>query len=255
MKRPEVLDLSGKVAIITGASQGIGRGVACCLASLGAGVALAARNEARLAETAEMVRQTGGQACVAVTDVTQAEQVEEMVKTTLRHFGRLDVLVNNAGALLLKPLMDMDAQDWHRLLGTNLTSMFLCCQQVGQHLIAQRQGAIVNIASHWGLIGVSQTAAYSASKSGVMGFTRALAVEWARHNITVNAVAPGFTATEMTEEARNDERMRDFLLRQVPLRRFGEVDEVAQLVAYLSSDAARFIMGQTIVMDGGQTIA
>ncbi len=202
-----------------------------------------------------MVREAGGQACIAVTDVTQAEQVEDMVKTTLRYFGRVDVLVNNAGALLLKPMMDMSAQDWHRLLDTNLTSMFLCCQQVGQHFIEQKRGAIINVASHWGFIGVSQAVAYSASKSGVTGFTRALAVEWARHHITVNAVAPGFTATEMTQEAREDERMREFLLRQVPLRRFGEVDEVGQLVAYLSSDAARFITGQTIVMDEGQIIA
>ncbi|ETW99250.1 MAG: hypothetical protein ETSY1_15725 [Candidatus Entotheonella factor] len=255
MKLPEAFDLSGKVAIVTGASQGIGRGVACCLAELGAKVALAARNGVRLEETAHLVRQAGGQACVAVTDVTQAGQVEEMVNTTLRCFGRVDVLVNNAGALLLKPLLDTDVQDWHHLLNTNLTSMFLCCQQVGQQFIDQKRGAVINIASHWGLIGVSQAVAYSASKSGVAGFTRALAVEWARYNITVNAVAPGFTATEMTEEARQDERMRELMLRQVPLRRFGEVDEVGRLVAYLSSDAARFITGQLIVMDGGQIIA
>jgi NAD(P)-dependent dehydrogenase (short-subunit alcohol dehydrogenase family) len=255
MQLPDVLDLSGKVAIVTGASQGIGRGVALCLARYGAGVTLAARNAANLEESAHLVREAGGQACVAVTDVTQADQVAAMVKSTLQHFGRVDVLVNNAGILELQPLMEMDEHTWRQVLNTNLTSMFLCCQQVGHHLIEQQQGAVINMASHWSLIGVSQAVAYAASKSGVTGFTRALAVEWARHNITVNAVAPGLTATEINAEARHDARMRDRILRQIPLRRFGDVEEVGHLVAYLSSDAARFITGQTIVMDGGQIIA
>jgi NAD(P)-dependent dehydrogenase (short-subunit alcohol dehydrogenase family) len=237
------------------AADGIGRGVALCLARYGASVTLAARNAANLEESACLVREAGGQACVAVTDVTQADQVEAMVKSTLRHFGRVDVLVNNAGILELQPLMEMDEQTWRHVLDTNLTGMFLCCQQVGQHLIQQQQGAIINMASHWSLIGVSQAVAYAASKSGVTGFTRALAVEWARYHITVNAVAPGLTATAINAEARNDARMRDMMLRQIPLRRFGDVDEVGHLVAYLSSDAARFITGQTIVMDGGQIIA
>ncbi len=136
-----------------------------------------------------------------------------------------------------------------------MTSLFLCSQGVGEHFIAQQRGAVISIASHWSFIGVSNAVAYCASKAGITGFTRALAVEWARHNITVNAVAPGFTETAMNEEARHDARMPDYLLRQVPLRRFGDVEEVGNLVAYLSSDAARFITGQTIVMDGGQIIA
>jgi 2-deoxy-D-gluconate 3-dehydrogenase len=255
MKLPTPLDLSDKVAIVTGASQGIGQAVAVCLARWGARVTLAARNLERLQYTAKLVEEAGSAACVAVTDVTSAEQIQTMVDTTLEHFGHIDVLVNNAGILLQRPFLELSESDWHRVLDTNLTSMFLCCQRVGKHFVAQRHGKIINIASHWAFIGVSNVAPYCTSKGGVVQLTRALAVEWARYNITVNAVAPGYTATAINEEARNTEGLRHHMLRQIPLRRFGEAEEVGHLVAFLSSDAANFITGQTLVMDGGQISA
>ena len=255
MQLPTPLDLSDKVAIVTGASQGIGRAIAVCLARWGARVTLAARHRAPLQDTARLVQEAGSDACVVTTDVTSAEQVQAMIDTTLERFGRIDALVNNAGMMLQRPLLELSESDWHRVLDTNLTSMFLCCQGVGRHFMAQQRGKIINIASHWAFIGVSNVAPYCASKGGVVQLTRALAVEWARYNITVNAVAPGYIATEMNEAARNTEDLRNHMLRQIPLRRFGTVEEVGHLVAFLSSDAANFITGQTLVVDGGQTSA
>ncbi|MCZ6876095.1 MAG: glucose 1-dehydrogenase [bacterium] len=255
MNLPTSLDLSDKVAIVTGASQGIGQGIAVALAQWGARVTLAARNLERLQETACQVEAVGGTACVVATDVTRADQIQTMVDTTLEQFGRIDVLVNNAGIMLQRPLLELSEDDWHQVLDTNLTSIFLCCQRVGRYFVAQQRGKIINIASHWGFVGVSNVAPYCASKGGVVQLTRALAVEWGRHNITVNAVAPGYISTELNAEARSIEGLRNHMLRQVPLRRFGEVDEIAHLVAFMSSDAANFINGHTMVADGGQIIA
>jgi NAD(P)-dependent dehydrogenase (short-subunit alcohol dehydrogenase family) len=255
MKLPAPLDLSDKVVIVTGASQGIGQAIAVCLARWGARVTLAARNLEGLHNTARMVEDAGSVACVVSTDVTRTEQIQAMVDTTLEQFGQIDVLVNNAGILIQRPFIELSESDWRHVLDTNLTSMFLGCQRVGKHFIAQQRGKIINMASHWGFIGVSNVAPYCASKGGVVQLTRALAVEWARYNITVNAVAPGYTATAINEEARNTEGLRDYMLRQIPLRRFGEVEDVGYLVAFLSSDAANFITGQTLVMDGGQITA
>lgn len=255
MKLPEPLDLSDKVAIVTGASQGIGQAVAVSLARWGARVTLAARNLERLQDTARLIEEAGSAARVVGTDVTSADQIQAMVDTTLAHFGQIDVLVNNAGMILQQPSLELSEQDWRRVLDTNLTSMFLSCQRVGKHFVAQQHGKIINMASHWGLVGVSNVASYCASKGGVIQLTRALAVEWARHNITVNAVAPGYIATEINEEARNTEGLRNHMLRQIPLRRFGTVEDVGHLVAFLSSDAANFITGQVLVTDGGQLSA
>jgi NAD(P)-dependent dehydrogenase (short-subunit alcohol dehydrogenase family) len=255
MTLPAPLDLSQRVAIVTGASQGIGRAIALCLARWGARVALVARNAEGLAHTARLVQEAGSDACVVATDVTSAQQIQAMVEATLARFGRIDILVNNAGVMLQQPLLELTEGDWHRVLDTNLTSMFLCCQWVGKHFVAQQRGKIINIASHWGFIGVSNVAPYCASKGGVVQLSRALAIEWARYNITVNAVAPGYIATEMNEEARHTEGLRNHMLRQIPLRRFGEPDEIGHTVAFLSSDAANFITGQTLVVDGGQLSA
>lgn len=255
MNLPTLLDLSDKVAIVTGASQGIGQAIAIALAQWGARVTLAARNLERLQETARQVEAVGGVACVVATDVTCAEQIQTMVDTTLEQFGRIDVLVNNAGIILQRPFLELSEDDWQQVIDTNLTGIFLCCQRAGRYFVTQQGGKIINIASHWGFIGVSNVVSYCASKGGVVQLTRALAVEWARHNITVNAVAPGYIATELNAEARSVEGLRNHMLRQIPLRRFGKVDEIAHLVAFMSSDAANFINGHTIVVDGGQIVA
>ena len=160
MIHPPLLDLTGKVAIVTGASQGIGQAIAVCLARWGAQVTVAARNASLLQETAQLVEAAGGEACTTVTDVTDADQVQAMVDTTKKRFGHIDVLVNNAGIMLLRPLIEMSEADWRQVGDTNLTGVFLCCQRVGKELIAQESGKVVNIASHWGFVGVRNAAPY-----------------------------------------------------------------------------------------------
>ena len=193
--------LAGKVAVVTGASRGLGRAIAVALAEAGAAVALAARSRPHLEETAQAVEQAGGRALVVTTDVTRYGDVELLMDRTVAELGRLDIVVNNSGIARVAPLAELSPDDWQAVLGVNLTGVFHGCRAAARYLIAQRSGKIINLASVLGAVGLPGYAAYAASKGGVMALTRTLGVEWARHGIQVNAIAPGWFVTEMNEDA------------------------------------------------------
>lgn len=241
------------MAVVTGASRGLGRAIAVAFAEAGADVAVAARARADLEETARRVLAAGRRALVVETDVTEYPEVERLVRRTVDELGGLHVVVNNAGVARVAPVAQMAPDDFRATLEVNLVGVFNGCRAAAAHLLAQKSGKIINVSSVLGQVGLPGYSAYAASKSGVMGFTRALAAEWARHNIQVNALAPGWFVTEMNAEAFDDERTRDRLLRDVPLRRTGRLDEIGPLAVYLASAGSDFMTGQTLFLDGGHS--
>lgn len=250
---PRVLE--GKVAIVTGASRGLGRAIVTAFAAAGAAVTVAARSQPDLDETAKMIVSAGARAVVVRTDVTSFADVEAMVETTVREFGGLDILVNNSGIANVVPVAEMSPEAWRQVIDVNLTGVFNGCRAAARHLIARGRGKVINLASVLGGVGLPGYAAYGASKGGVIAFTRALGVEWARHQIQVNAIAPGWFVTDMNDAAFADPKIRERLLRDVPARRTGRLDEIGPLAVYLASSASDFMTGQTIFLDGGHTAA
>ena len=252
----ELFDLKGRVAVVTGGAAGLGRQMAEALAELGADVVICGRKEERCRQAAEELEALGGRTLPVGCDVTQAADVQRLVDATLEAFGRLDVLVNNAGRAWGSPLEDMRLEDWQKVLDTNLTGSFLCAQAAGRVMIRERRGAIVNIASVSGLGGahpdVLRAAAYHASKGGVIAFTRDLACEWASHGIRVNAIAPGWFPTHMSKAVLDHQGER--MLADIPLGRFGGEHDLKGAVAFLASDASAFVTGHVLVVDGGQTV-
>jgi 2-deoxy-D-gluconate 3-dehydrogenase len=245
--------LEGRVAVVTGASRGLGRAIAVALGGAGASVALAARAKTELEGTAHLVEQAGGRALVLPTDVTQYEAVDALMARAVTELGRLDIVVNNSGVAKVAPLVEMSPADWRFMLDVNLTGVFYGCRAAGPRLIAQRSGKVINVASVLGAVGLPGYAVYGATKGGVMALTRTLGVEWARHNIQVNAIAPGWFATDMTHEAFADPRINDRLTRDIPARRIGRAEEIGPLAVYLASAASDFMTGQTIFLDGGHS--
>ena len=244
--------LSDRVAIITGASRGIGRAVALALAAEGAKVVV---NYASSSDAAQQVvaaiTDAGGSAIALQADVSKLEQVDALFNETLEKFGRVDVLVNNAGITRDTLLLRMKPEDWQAVIDLNLTGVFLCTRAVSKLMLKQRSGRIINIASVSGQMGNPGQANYSAAKAGVIGFTKTVAKELASRGITVNAVAPGFIATDMTSDLKSEE-----ILKYIPLGRYGEPEEVAGMVRFLAADsAAAYITGQVFNVDGGMVMA
>ena len=245
--------LGGKVAIVTGAGRGLGRAMALALADAGADIALAARSKDQLETVAAEVELRGRRAIAVPTDVTNADAVQNLVDATVAGLGGLDILVNNSGVIDSTPLLEQAPDVWDRVLSTNVRGTYLATRAAGARLIAQGSGKVVNIASNFAFTGVANHAAYCASKAAVVAFTRAMAVEWARYGIQVNALAPGYFATDMNAGLRADPDALAKVLRAVPARRMGEPDELSAWLVLLAGPASDFMTGETIVVDGGQT--
>ncbi|SEO56936.1 3-oxoacyl-[acyl-carrier-protein] reductase [Propionispora vibrioides] len=245
--------LDNKVAVVTGASRGIGRAVALALAQAGAKVVINyAGNAAAAREVEEKITALGGEALVVQADVAQLESVEDLVKQAIEKFGRIDILVNNAGITRDNLLMRMKEEDWDAVINTNLKGIFNCTKTIARVMMKQRSGKIINMSSVVGVTGNAGQANYAAAKAGVIGFTKSMAKELASRGITVNAVAPGFIATDMT--AVLSDQIKEELAGRVPLGRLGSAEEVASAVLFLVSDAATYITGQTLHVDGGMVM-
>ena len=245
--------LAGKVAVITGASKGLGRAMALALGGAGARLALVSRDRQQLKATAEAAHALGAEAKIFQTDVTQEEEVRRLEKEVINGFGHVHILINNAGINIRKPVIDFTLAEWRAVLDTNLTGAFLACRSFVPHMKGQGYGRILNLTSIMSHVALPGRSAYAASKSGLLGFTRALALELAPEQITVNGISPGPIATEMnTPIIQNPEANQQFISR-IPLGRWGKVEEVGQLALYLCSEEAGFITGADILIDGGWT--
>ena len=243
------MGLSGRVALVTGASQGIGRACALKLAEAGAAVALAARNQEKLEELANSITASGGQAATFAMDVGDEQQINSGCKAALEKFGKIDILLNNAGITRDQLVMRLKRSDWDAVLNTNLTSAYLCIQQVIGSMLRNRWGRIVNMTSIFGEMGQAGQANYASSKAGLIGLTMAIAREVGSRNITCNAVAPGFIETAMTATLSEDFRRE--AIKQIPLGRLGTPADVANAVAFLASEEASYITGHVLNVNGG----
>jgi len=243
------MKLEDRVALVTGASQGIGHACALALATQGASVAVAARNHQKLEELVAHITGAGGKAAPFTIDVGDEEQVKSGIKSVISHFGKVDILVNNAGITRDQLVMRMKRADWDSVLNTNLTSAYLCIQQVIGSMLKQRWGRIINITSIFGQMGQAGQANYAASKAGLIGLTMAMAREVASRNITCNAVAPGFIETSMT--AGLSEEFKQTAVKMIPLGRVGAAEDVANAVNFLASEEASYITGHVLNVNGG----
>src|SRR5678815_4970237 len=247
--------LHGRTALITGASKGLGKAMALALAEAGAGVALVSRDEGKLQAAAEQVREAGGRAEVFVADVTDEAQVTKLREDFTEKFGDpLHILINNAGINIRKPLTDFTLEEWHRVMDTNVTSVFLLCRAFIPRMKGQGYGRIINLTSMMSHVSLPGRAPYSASKTALLGFTRALALELAPDKITVNGISPGVYDTEINAPLMQNPELRAQFLAKIPVGRFGQPEEIGKLAVYLCSEDAGFITGTDIVIDGGWTV-
>jgi NAD(P)-dependent dehydrogenase (short-subunit alcohol dehydrogenase family) len=253
MKLP-TLSLHNRTAVVTGCNQGLGSGLASAMASAGADVVLVDCNVSRLEALAADIESMGSRAIICPTDIRVEESVSEMFDQALSTFGSIEILVNNAGIVHRVPAETTTYEQWQQTIDVNLSGTFLCGREIGKTMIQQKKGKIVNIASINSAVARPNLSAYGASKSAVTQLTRCWALEWAPHNINVNAVAPSFVMTEMTRDLFADPEVSKQLLERIPLGRLGTVEDIASAVVFLASDASDYITGHTLFVDGGWVI-
>ena len=246
-------DLSGKVALVTGAGRGIGYHTALALAKYGADVIVSSRTVPELENVASAIENMGRRAMIQSADITDVNQIRSMVDAAREIFGRIDILVNNAGINRPQPAVDVTEENWDLIMNTNLKGLFFCAQAVGHVMIEQKYGKIINISSDAGSVGLLKRAAYCASKGGVNLLTKVLAIEWAAHHINVNAIAPAFIETPLTEPMFRDQGFREYVLGNTPLGRVGQPEEVSGAVVFLASKASDYMTGHVMLVDGGWT--
>ncbi|MDI6520310.1 SDR family oxidoreductase [Streptomyces coelicoflavus] len=248
--------LDGKTAVVTGGGRGLGRAFAHALGAQGARVVVASRKAEDLDRVVAEAAEAGYEAWARPTDVTCETQVESLIEEAAARFGHLDVLVNNSGVVTTRAMVDTRVEEWDTVVATNLRGTFLAVRAMGRHLIARGGGGkIINIASNFALKGIPNHSAYAASKAGVIAMTRSLAVEWARHDIQVNAIAPGYFTTDMNADMRADAELPQRILRTIPARRFADPAELSAWIVALAGPASDFMTGEVVVIDGGQSIS
>lgn len=247
----KLFNLENKVAIVTGASRGLGKAMAIGLAKKGAKLVLTDIKDSK--KTEQEIDKIDGESLVLKVDVSNKNEVKRMVEKTLEKYGKIDILVNNAGILKEGKAEEIEEKDWKDVININLTGVFHCAQEVGKHMIKQKQGRIINISSIAGIQGYAGSIPYSSSKGGVVLLTKTLAAEWGKHNINVNVICPGIFATDMTEDYLKSEEFLNNIKSNVPLKRYAEPEELVGTVIYLSSKASDYVTGQALIIDGGWT--
>jgi NAD(P)-dependent dehydrogenase (short-subunit alcohol dehydrogenase family) len=246
-----ILSLEGKIAVITGGTSGIGRALSLGLADAGANVVASARRQQQVDETAAAIEERGRQTLRLASDVCDRASLENLLAASVEKFGKVDILINCAGRIKRTPTLTMPEEEWTSILDTNLTGTLRACQVFGRHMLDRGYGRIINISSLNAFVALSEVAAYAASKAGIGSLTRSLAVEWSKRGITVNAIAPGVFRTELNAQLLDSTPRGQELLMRTPMGRFGKTEELVGAAIYLASDAASFVTGQTLVVDGG----
>ena len=250
----DLFDLSGRTALVTGASKGLGRAMAIGLARAGCGLALCARDMEGLAATRRAALAHGVRAEIFAMDVLSRESVRAAVAAAIEKLGGIDILLNNAGVNVRKPVLELTEEEWDLVLATNLKGYFLVAQALAPHMIARGHGKVINMSSIFSSVGMNNQVAYASSKGGVAMMTKVMAIEWARHGVTVNAIAPTYFETPLVAALRNDPERFRFINERTPMGRWGQPEELEGTVVYLASHASDFVTGQTVYVDGGWTI-
>jgi len=254
MDYKDLFNLEGRVAVVTGASGGIGKAIALALAAHGAEVLVAGRNPDKTRAAAAEVASIGGRAAPFLLEITSRASAEDMAAAALQEFGRIDILVNSAGMNIRKEILAISEEDWDQVLTTNLKGVLYCCQAVGRHLVEQEYGKVVNISSISSFLGHPARGAYAASKGGLIQLTRVMATEWAPHKVNVNAISPAAVDTPFIDGLKKDRQRLDRELERIPLARIGTPADVAGAAVFLASRASDFITGQNLFVDGGRTV-